>query len=418
MIKARVFVPVVLAVLLAGSGSYVFPSRVEVSDLQEITFVKAGAAVEVSIRVRGEFGTDVFKLTKPERLVFDVSPIDTNSAAPQMEINYGGVLRVRTGKFKTMVARLVFDLETAAVNYRIDRTNDGMKVTFWKEGEETPLPGEKAEIPQVSKPIEAKPETKLEAKAEAPPEAKPEEKPEAKPEQKVEPAPLPGGDEKRFFVRIGGGVGTFLKSTATFNRFFPFFGKQGERTETYKLKLNTPASLSVGGYIKALDASVKLGLGIEYWNFKSDGVFEITVPHPFLPDSPRTLTLSNQFRSYFTSVSAFGLFQIFTNGRLTMFAGPEVGFAFGKYKFLDTIEFNDQPPFFDDDVTITSITYLKKSISSLWAGVQASFEYSFSRRFSLLLNLRAFYLNPEIKEMSSTFSLSQAHALIGFQYNF
>jgi hypothetical protein len=34
------------------------------------------------------------------------------------------------------------------------------------------------------------------------------------------------------------------------------------------------------------------------------------------------------------------------------------------------------------------------------------------------LNLRAFYLNPEIKEMSSTFSLSQAHALIGFQYNF
>ena len=128
--------------------------------------------------------------------------------------------------------------------------------------------------------------------------------------------------------------------------------------------------------------------------------------------------MSNQFRSYFTSVSAFGLFQIFTNGRLTMFAGPEVGFAFGKYKFLDTIEFNDQPPFFDDDVTITSITYLKKSISSLWAGVQASFEYSFSRRFSLLLNLRAFYLNPEIKEMSSTFSLSQAHALIGFQYNF
>jgi len=72
----------------------------------------------------------------------------------------------------------------------------------------------------------------------------------------------------------------------------------------------------------------------------------------------------------------------------------------------------------DDDVTITSITYLEKSISSFWAGVQASFEYSFSRSFSLLLNLRAFYLNPEIKELSSTFTLSQAHALLGFQYNF
>ncbi|MCJ7643254.1 MAG: AMIN domain-containing protein, partial [Candidatus Aminicenantes bacterium] len=119
MRKARPFVPIILAVLLAGSGSYAFPGQAEVSDLQEITFVKAGAAVEVSIRVRGEFGNDVFKLTKPERLVFDLSPIDTISATPQTEIYWGGILRVRAGKFKTQVARLVFDLETAAVNYRI-----------------------------------------------------------------------------------------------------------------------------------------------------------------------------------------------------------------------------------------------------------------------------------------------------------
>jgi hypothetical protein len=416
MIKARVFVPVVLAVLLAGSGSYIFPSRVEVSDLQEITFVKAGATVEVSIRVRGEFGSDVFKLTEPERLVFDVSPIDTISAAPQVEINYGGVLRVRTGKFKTMVARLVFDLETAAVNYRIGRTDAGLKITFWKEGADALLPGEKAEIPQVSEPIEAKPEIKPEAKAEAPPKAKP----EAKPEPKVESAPLPGGDEKRFFVQIGGGLGTFLKSKATFSRFFPLFGKQGEMTETYKLKLNTPSSLSAGGYLKALAVPVKLGLAIEYWNFKSDGAFVFTVPHPFLSDFPRTLALAEEFRNYFTSVSAFGLFQVYANGRLTIFAGPEIGLAFGEYKFLDKdrIEFDDQPPFFDDDVKITPKPYLKKSISSLWAGVQAGIEYSLSRSFSLLLNLRALYLNPEIKELASTFNLSQAHAQIGFQYNF
>jgi len=417
MIKARVSVSVVLAVLLAGSGSYVFSGRVEVSDIQEITFVKAGGAVEVSIRVRGEFSSDVFKLTEPERLVFDVSPIDTISAAPQMEINLAGVLRVRTGKFKTRVARLVFDLETAAVNYSIVRTSEGMKVTFWKEGEEAPPPGEKTETKPEAK-AEAPPEAKPEEKPEEKPEAKPEEKLEAKPEQKVESVPLPGRDKKRFFVQVGGGVGTFLESTATFDRFFPLYSEQGERKDTYKLKRNTPASLSVGGYIKALDASIKLGLGIEYWNFKSDAVFEIAVPHPFLPDSPRTLTLSNQFRSTFTSVSAFGLFRIFSIGRLTMFAGPEVGFAFGKYKFLDNVEFDDQPPFFDDDVTITSITYLENSISSFWTGVQAGFEVSFSRSFSLHLNLRAFYLNPEIKEMSSTFSLSQAHALIGFQYNF
>jgi hypothetical protein len=368
----------------------------------------------VSVLIRGEFSNDVFRLTKPERLVFDISPIDAISATPQTEIHWGGILRVRTGKFKTQVARMVFDLETAAVNYRIDRTDAGLKITFWKEGADALLPDEKTEIPQVSKPIEAPPVTKPAVHAEA--EVKPEAKPE--PEAEVKPAALPGKDKRGFFVQVGGGVGTFLKSTATLDKFFPLYSEQGERTETYKLKLNTPSFLSIGGYVNALDVPVKLGLGIEYWNFKSDGAFEFAVPHPFLSDSPRTLTLTDQFRNYFTSVSVFGLFQVFSNGRLTMFAGPEIGYAFGKYEFLDTVEFDDQPPFMDDDVTITSITYLDKSISSLWAGVQASIEYSFSRRFSLLLNLRALYLNPEIKELSSTFNLSQAHAQIGFQVNF
>jgi hypothetical protein len=408
MKKIRLVILIVLCVLPAGTVSFGSSRPAEVSDLHEIAFVKAGAAVEVSVLISGEFGNDVFRLTKPERLVFDISPIDTISAAPRTEIQWGGILRVRTGKFNTEVARLVFDLETAAVNYRINRTDAGLKITFWKEVADALLPDERTEIPPAHKPSEAKAEAKPEPEAEVKPE----------PEAEVKPAALPGKDKKGFFVQVGGGVGTFLKSTATFDRLFPLYGEQGERTETYKLKLNTPSFLSVGGYFKALDVPVKLGLGIEYWNFKSDGAFEFAVPHPFLPDSPRTLTLTGQFRNYFTSVSVFGLFQVFSNGRLTMFAGPEIGYAFGKYKFLDTVEFDDQPPFMDDDVTITSITYLEKSISSLWAGVQASFEYSFSRSFSLLLNLRALYLNPEIKELSSTFNLSQAHAQIGFQFNF
>jgi len=416
MKKMRLVILIVLCVLPAGTGSYGSSRPAEVSDLHEIAFVKAGAAVEVSVLVSGEFGNDVFRLTKPERLVFDISPIDTISAAPKTEIHWGGILRVRTGKFNTQVARLVFDLETAAVNYRIDRTDAGLKITFWREGADALLPDKKTEIPPAPKPSEPKAEAKPEAKPEPKAEAKPEAKPE--PEAEVKPAALPGKDKRRFFVQVGGGVGTFLKSTATFDKFFPLYSKQGERTETYKLKLNTPSFLSFGKYIKALDVPVKLGLGVEYWNFKSDGAFEFAVPHPFLPDSPRTLALTSKFRNYFTSVSVFGLFQVFANGRLAMFAGPEIGYAFGKYKFLDTVEFDDQPPFMDDDVTITSITYLEKSISSFWAGVQASFEYSFSRSFSLLLNLRTLYLNPEIKELSSTFNLSQAHAQIGFQVSF
>ncbi len=408
MKKIRLIFLIVLCVLAAGAGSYGFSRPAQVSDLLEIAFVKTETAVEVSVLIRGEFSNDVFRLTEPERLVFDISPIGALSAAPQIEILWGGVLRVRTGKFNPEIARLVFDLETASVNYKIERTDAGLKITFWKEGAEALIPEKKAEIPPAPKPPKAKIEAKPEVKPEAPPAPKPEPKTVSKPRK----------ERRGFFVQIGGGIGTFLKSTTTLNKFFPLYNEQGKRTETYKLKLNTPSYLSAGGCLYALDVPVKLGLAIEYWNFKSDGDFEFAVPHPFLADSPRTLTLSDHSRNYFTSVSIFGLFQAFSNGRLTMFVGPEIGYAFGKFDFLDVVEFNDQPPFMDDDVTMSSIAYLEKAISSLWAGIQASFEYSFSRTFSLLLNLRALYLNPEIAELSSTFNLSQAHALIGFQVTF
>ncbi|HEX2696045.1 MAG TPA: hypothetical protein VHP61_09840, partial [Acidobacteriota bacterium] len=193
---------------------------------------------------------------------------------------------------------------------------------------------------------------------------------------------------------------------------------QGTAESTYKPKLNTPAVLNFGRYIRFQDMSVKLGLDVEYWNFKNDGTYVFTVPNPVVADGARTLNQANSFRSYFTSVSAFGLVRVFKNGALTILAGPELGYVFGKYKFLDVIDIEDNAPYTETDASIREVTFADKTASSLLAGVRAEFEYALSAKLSIVLDLKAAYVSPEIAELSNKLGLSQAGAVIGIQYKF
>ena len=186
----------------------------------------------------------------------------------------------------------------------------------------------------------------------------------------------------------------------------------------YAPKLNTPAALSFGRYVRLQEMSLKLGLDIEYWNFKSEGAHVFTVPHPFLADTDRTLDQANSFRSYFTAVTAFVLARIYTNGTLTVAAGPEIGFASGKYRLLDTIDIADAPPYTEAELSIREVTYADTSASSLVAGFRAEFEYALSAKLSLILDVKATYFSPEITELSKKIGLSQAGAIVGVQYSF
>ncbi len=186
----------------------------------------------------------------------------------------------------------------------------------------------------------------------------------------------------------------------------------------YTPKLNTPAALSFGRYVRLQEMNIKLGLDLEYWNFKSEGAHTFTVPHPFLADTDRTLDQTNSFRSYFTAFSAFALVRVFTNDTLTVAVGPELGFASGKYKFLDVIDIADGPPYTEAELDIREITYADQSASSLLAGLRAEFEYTLSAKLSLILDVKATYFSPEIGELSNKIGLSQAGVLLGIQYNF
>jgi hypothetical protein len=406
-----------LAVSLMAGLVLWAPSALQASDLESISFTKEGPAVTVVVRVRGNFGNEAFTLREPERLVIDVSPVEGISAPPQIEIAAGGVLRVRTGRFQADVARLVFDLEGPGILYRIERTAEGLRITFWREGESALKPDVK---PAAAEPPPAPPAAEPERKVEPPaaPVAAPETRPAEPSAATATPVAASEEPEKGFFVLLGGGVGTFLNSESTFTRSFPVNVRQGTAESTYKPKLNTPAVLSFGRYLRLQEMSIKFGFDIEYWNFKSDGAHVFKIPHPFLADTDRTLEATNSFRSYFTAVSAFGLVRVFTNGALTVAAGPELGYVFGKYKFLDVIDIADAAPYTEAEVSIRELTYADKTASSLLAGLRVGFEYALSSKLALVLDLKVQYASPEIGELSNKIGLSQGGAVIGIQYNF
>lgn len=413
MTRKRLLAVSLLAGFVLWSAPGLRPAALQAAELESITFAKEGPAVAVAVRIRGEFGNEAFTLREPERLVIDVSPVDTISAADKTEINESGVLRVRTGRFQADVARIVFDLDGPGVMYRIDRMADGLKVTFWKEGTGALRADERAPAPpkaEVKRPTEPPPAPV------APPTTAPVTASPAKPA--TTPAPVAAGGERGFFVLVGGGVGTFLSTESTFVRNFPINDKQGTAESTYTPKLNTPAVLSVGRYVRLQEMDIKLGLDVEYWNFKNDGAHVFTIPNPVIVDADRTLSQTNSFRTYFTAVSVFGLIRIFKNDAFTVAAGPELGYIFGKCKFLDVIDIVDQAPYTEADVSIREITYADQTASSILAGIRCCFEYALSSKLSLVLDLKAVYASPEIGELSNKIGLSQAGAVIGIQYNF
>jgi hypothetical protein len=414
--KTPLAVALALGLLLGGaSGLHAFAAPA--TDLQSISFEKEGSAVAVIIKVSGEFGNEAFTLREPERLVIDLSPVDSIQAPPQIDVGAGGVLRVRTGRFQAAVARLVFDLEAPGVMYRIDRTAEGLKVTFWREGQAAVPEDEKAPAvhpPAVQpaqavqeKPVEAPPVPPAPPAAEAPREAPPSRAPA-----------IAGTGERGFFALLGGGFGAFVTPESVFTRTFDVDGRAARADSTFKPKMNLAAAIGGGRYVRLQEMVVKLGLEAAYWSFKSDGAHVFTIPHPVMADADRTLEATSSLGSYFTVISVHALARVWANDTLTVSVGPEIGVAFGKHKFLDTIVVEDHAPFTEADISLGEVTYAGISASSLLAGGRVNLEYALSPRLSLLFDLKAVYVSPEIGELSKKLGLSQAGAFIGVQYNF
>lgn len=389
----------------SANGLTAFAEPQGSSDLKEISFQKTESELEVLIKVEGDFTYETFELFSPPRLVIDFTPVPNISAEPFLMVEDFGVVNIRAGQFQPQVARVVFDLGERAAAHKISKVPEGIKVTFWFEEVEMRIVPAKEEVVEEPK-VEEKPKPKEELVL----------KPVTKPPEEVPAEVKPG--RSNFFISGKVGMLFFLKPETLVRKDFLLYGETGSFEETYKLKSTPSIDFNIGKYFQVKNVNIKGGLGFNYWKLNSNGSFEGSLPHPFTPNSPRTITFEESLAKTMINVYVYELFSLVSREKFQFWAGPVIGFAKGTYSSLDDISFDEQSPFGSSDITITSKTFIDDSFSTIWTGLSLTFEYLVNPNLSVVFDGRLNYIDPKILNLGKRANLTQVQALLGLQYNF
>jgi len=158
-----VFLLFISCVSLSFSAEKDGPNQIGL--LENIVLSRVADTLEVKILCDFYTSHRQFVLTNPNKIVIDLSNIEDIKTSRYFEVNEFGIQTIRTGMFKSDVARIVFDLEEEIPPYKIEAIQGGLKVSFWPV--EAPEP-QKEEVV-----AEEKSQKELEEKAEEEKEAQP-----------------------------------------------------------------------------------------------------------------------------------------------------------------------------------------------------------------------------------------------------
>ncbi len=224
----------------------------------------------------------------------------------------------------------------------------------------------------------------------------------------------PARRERSFFVRLGGGMGVPLSSTTLFQKDLILFGETGSRNDSYKLGSNPLFEVGLGKYFKLGEKELRLTLGLGYSRFKYTEMLDLTIPHPFVPNSPLTASASQDLKNNLYFFYLAGTYPVVSGEKFSVWIGPILGYASGKYTSIQDFSFDIN----GSAVQITSITQVDDTISSLLAGGLVSLEYSVGSNVSVSLDCRGLFINPKVNNLNMNVKLSQVQFLLGLRYDF
>lgn len=137
--------------------------------LKEIIVLDSPDFLDVKLIIDSYSYHKVFELVQPERIVIDLFNIEDIQAEPVTDVNLFRVIRIRQGMFQRGVARVVFDVEEDFPFYGIERTPEGLKITFSSKQDPSQRAVETEETVEIETPKkpEGKTEEKIEKQAEA-----------------------------------------------------------------------------------------------------------------------------------------------------------------------------------------------------------------------------------------------------------
>jgi len=152
----------ILLSLLIVATNLVAAQDSQMAELRSIQYEKKDSQIEVIVNYPSDIPYDSFSLMNPHRLVLDFMGIRTVSSAPMIDINELGIVSIRSALNRPGVARIVFNFTDETPRYRIEDTESGMTITFWKDAEtEAGMEQEEPE-PVVRKPVKPPVEEKKE----------------------------------------------------------------------------------------------------------------------------------------------------------------------------------------------------------------------------------------------------------------
>ncbi len=362
--------------------------------LQDISFARVEEKVVISIKIDGKFSYETSSLTMPRRLILDLTPVDKITAPSFLPIGVSGVLSIRTGQFAPQTARLVFDLDERNPAHSVGASEDGLKLTFWLESD---VPAAKEQAP--AEPFREISKEELKKAFEG-----------------------PFDDESRlnFFFRASLGLSVFLKPTMSVSRDFPLYGETGSISETYTFSNGITFDGGVGKYFGLGGSRMKVGIGFTSWRLSPDGAFTMSLPHPFLENTFRTVSFneSTDLESQLSSFYAYVLFSLLDTEKFSVFLGPLVGYVSGKFRSLEGWNIVDNAPFSGADVTVSNPAYYENTVSEPLFGASLSVELNLGKTFGLVLDTKLLYLNPKVTNLGKRANLIQLQPSLGFQVSF
>ena len=375
----------VLMILAAASGL----KGQATANLTEIALQKDGARLSVLLKVEGTYAVEATFMPAPPRLVVDLTPMTQIQVQPYTQIDDIGVLDIRTGQYTPETARIVFDLSLNVPAYNIVQNAEGLKISFWYEGE----------VPPLEAPVRKE-------------EVKPVKEPEPSAETGREPSV---SGRSNYFVSARAGLSLFLSSDLTVQKEFDLYGETGTMDEAYSFKTAPSYEIQFGKYF----GRTKIGIGVTSWSIKEPGIFTMAIPHPFLTDSFRTVTFEAPDLKYPAwNVSAFALFSILEMEKIGLSGGPMIGLTKGKMRSLNNFNFAEKSPFTAADVTISDAVYIEEDFSEFLFGGLFSLEYRIHPRWTALLDFRIIYVNPKNVALNQRAYLLHFQPVLGIQYNF
>lgn len=279
-------------IIVILSTSFLFSQQAEDRALKNIGFQKIGNQVEVSVEYEGNVDFESFILFGPNRLVVDLPGIDRVSSSTNVGVNEMGITSIRSVLHSPGVVRVVLDFSDKISQYKIEDSENGLKIFFWKEADADSIPVEDVEA--------VKEKTEQPVPAVVRPEVSSKEAQEEK---------FAKSDTEMKKVGIGFSVGSFALKDEVFEEVYgkggiyysaelsfvlPFsakyldvwtsvsqFQKDGKSTayeEDTRLKI-TVFSVALRYLINSAKLTPFFGLGMDYYSYKE------TLPEGFIVPS-------------------------------------------------------------------------------------------------------------------------------------